>query len=77
MYLSGDDKILRGKKGTSGVHVMKTVQAYIVSVYHEPIVAEQVRVQLVARIRIIIIFVSVRHNYRETGRVSHQRGILN
>lgn len=41
MYLSGDDKILRGKKGTSGVHVMKTVQAYIVSVYHEPIVAEQ------------------------------------
>jgi len=41
MYLSGDDKVLRCKKGTSGIHVMKTVQAYIISVYHEPIVAEQ------------------------------------
>ena len=44
MYLSGDEKVLRGKKGTSGVHVIKTVQAYIVSVYQEPVVAEQVRI---------------------------------
>lgn len=41
LYLSGDDKVLRCKKGTSGVHVMKTVQAYIISVYHDPIVAPQ------------------------------------
>ena len=42
MYLSGDDKVLRCKRGTSGIHVMKTVQAYIISVYHDPIVAPQV-----------------------------------
>merc|ERR1711890_53791 len=41
MFLSGDDKILRGKKGTSGIHIVKTVQAIIVSIYEEPIVAEQ------------------------------------
>lgn len=41
MFLSGDDKIIRGKKGTSGVHLMKTVQAVIISIYEEPIVAEQ------------------------------------
>ena len=42
MFLSGDDKVLRCKKGTSGIHVMKTVQAYIIAVYHDPIVAPQV-----------------------------------
>ena len=54
MFLSGDDKIVRGKKGAGGVHIMKTVQvqygtvrhvmtvqAVIVSVYEEPILAEQ------------------------------------
>jgi len=41
MFLSGDDKVLRCKKGTSGIHVMKTVQAYIIAVYHDPIVAPQ------------------------------------
>merc|ERR1719281_2262699 len=41
MFLSANDKVMRGKKGTSGVHIMKTVQAIIVCVYHEPIVAEQ------------------------------------
>ena len=41
MFLSGDDKIVRGKKGTGGVHIMKTVQAVIVAVYEEPVVAEQ------------------------------------
>ena len=42
MFLSASDRVMRGKKGTSGIHLMKTVQAIIVSVYHEPIVAEQV-----------------------------------
>ena len=42
MFLSANDKVMRGKKGTSGVHIMKTVQAIIVSVYKEPVVAEQV-----------------------------------
>ena len=42
IFLSGDNKILRGKKGSSGVHIVKTVQAVIVSVYDEPIImAEQ------------------------------------
>jgi len=41
MFLSGDDKVVRGKKGTSGVHIVKTVQAVIVAVYEEPIVPEQ------------------------------------
>jgi hypothetical protein len=27
MYLSGTDKVIRAKKGTSGLHIMKTVQA--------------------------------------------------
>jgi len=41
MFLSANDRVMRGKKGTSGVHIMKTVQAIIVSVYAEPIVPEQ------------------------------------
>ena len=41
MFLSANDRVMRGKKGTSGVHIMKTVQAIIVSVYNEPILAEQ------------------------------------
>merc|ERR1719317_1510017 len=41
MFLSATDRVMRGRKGTSGVHIMKTVQAIIVCVYHEPIVAEQ------------------------------------
>ena len=41
MFLSANDRVMRGKKGTSGVHIMKAVQAIIVSVYNEPIVAEQ------------------------------------
>ena len=42
MFLSANDRVMRGKKGTSGVHIMKTVQAIIVAVYAEPIVPEQV-----------------------------------
>jgi len=41
MFLSANDRVMRGKKGTSGVHIMKTVQAIILCVYNEPIVAEQ------------------------------------
>lgn len=41
MYLSGTDKVIRAKKGTSGLHVMKTVQAIIVCRYDEPVVPEQ------------------------------------
>ena len=41
MFLSANDRVMRGKKGTSGVHIMKTVQAIIVFVYNEPILAEQ------------------------------------
>jgi len=41
MYLSSTDKVVRAKKGTSGVHVIKTTQTYIVCVYREPIVPEQ------------------------------------
>lgn len=41
MFLSGTDRVIRAKKGTSGIHVMKTVQAVIVCRYEEPIVPEQ------------------------------------
>merc|ERR1719337_405212 len=42
MYLSGDDKVIRARKKTSGLHVMKTVQAVIIAVYDEPIAPEQI-----------------------------------
>ena len=78
MYLSGDDKVLRCKKGTSGVHVMKTVQAYIIAVYHDPIVAPQVCPRELSDISETKTPrpVSVRCSDREIGRVSHQRRIL-
>ena len=41
MYLSGDDKVVRARKKSSGVHVMKTVQAVILAVYEEPVVPDQ------------------------------------
>merc|ERR1711874_410208 len=41
MFLSATDRVLRGKKGTSGVHCIKTVQALIVCIYEEPVVPEQ------------------------------------
>jgi len=41
IYLSSTDRVLRAKKGTSGVHVMKTVQAIIICLYQEPVVPEQ------------------------------------
>ena len=41
MFLSSSDRVIRAKKGTSGVHIIKTVQAIICCVYDEPIVPEQ------------------------------------
>merc|ERR1739848_662505 len=41
MFLSATDREVRGKKGTSGVHCIKTVQALIVCVYEDPVVPEQ------------------------------------
>jgi len=41
MFLSKNDRVLRFKKGTNGVHCIKTVQALIVCVYGEPTVPEQ------------------------------------
>merc|ERR1719209_1805895 len=37
MYLSGDDQVIRARKKTLGLHMMKTVQAVIIAVY-EPTV---------------------------------------
>jgi len=41
IFLSNSDRVLRAKKGTSGIHVMKTVQAVIICLYQEPVVPEQ------------------------------------
>merc|ERR1711915_1088505 len=41
MFLSATDRVVRAKKGTSGVHCIKTVQALIVCVYEDPVVPEQ------------------------------------
>jgi len=41
MYISSDDKVVRAKKGTGGLHLVKTVQAIIISLYAEPVPAEQ------------------------------------
>merc|ERR1711915_199458 len=35
------DRVVRARKGQSGVHCIKTVQALIVCVYEEPVVPEQ------------------------------------
>lgn len=41
MYLSSSDKVVRAKKGTSGIHTIKTTKALIVCLYEDPIVPEQ------------------------------------
>jgi len=41
IYLSGDDKIIRAKKGKIGVHVVKTKQAIVVAIYEDPIQPQQ------------------------------------
>ena len=55
MFLSANDKVMRGKKGTGGVHIMKTVQAIIVSVYKEPVLAEQVTLTLFLKMFLIFL----------------------
>lgn len=42
VYLSGTDKIIRCKKGKSGVHCMKTQQAVLIAVFNEPVQHAQV-----------------------------------
>jgi len=42
IYLSGNDKVIRCKKGKSGLHAVKTIQAVLVAVYEEPVQANQV-----------------------------------
>jgi len=41
IYLSGDDKIIRAKKGKLGIHVVKTKQAVVVALYEDPIQPQQ------------------------------------
>jgi len=41
MYLSSTDRVVRARKGTSGVHAIKTQQTFIICVYEEPVVPEQ------------------------------------
>jgi len=36
-YLSGTDKVIRCKKGKTGMHCMKTLQAVLVAVFEEPV----------------------------------------
>merc|ERR1719474_776972 len=36
MFLSGSDKVIRAKKSTDGLHIMKTTQAVIICKYGEP-----------------------------------------
>jgi profilin len=41
MYLSSNEKVARFKKGTSGIHTIKTTQAFIICWYIEPTMPEQ------------------------------------
>ena len=41
MYISSTEKVIRLKKGTSGCHIIKTGQTFIVCRYNEPIMPEQ------------------------------------
>merc|ERR1712192_175065 len=41
MFLSGNEKVVRAKKASAGVHICKTTQAVILATYSEPIVPEQ------------------------------------
>jgi len=42
IYLSGTDKVIRCKKGKTGMHCMKTLQAVLVAVFEEPVQHPQV-----------------------------------
>jgi len=41
IYLSGTDRIVRGKLGRNGIHCMKTTQGIIISVYEDPVQPQQ------------------------------------
>merc|ERR1712002_992418 len=41
IFLSNTDRVIRAKKGTSGVHIMKPVQAIIIGQYEESVRPEQ------------------------------------
>jgi profilin len=41
MFLSNTDRVVRAKKGTNGVHAIKTQQTFIVCLYEDPVVPEQ------------------------------------
>lgn len=40
-YLSGDEAVIRGKKGEDGVHIAKTTTALIIALYTKPTQANQ------------------------------------
>jgi len=42
VYLSGTDRVIRCKKGKSGLHAMKTQQAVLVAIFSEPVQHPQV-----------------------------------
>jgi len=42
VYLSGTDRVIRCKKGKSGLHAMKTQQAVLVAIFNEPVQHPQV-----------------------------------
>jgi len=42
VYLSGTDKVIRCKKGKSGLHAMKTQQAVLVALFTEPVQHPQI-----------------------------------
>ncbi|KAG0721363.1 Profilin [Chionoecetes opilio] len=46
IFLSGTDQILRGKKGTAGVHVAKTGQAILIGFYDDPTTPNQCAIQV-------------------------------
>jgi len=41
-YLSGNEKVIRCKKGKTGMHCVKTLQAVLVAVFEEPVQPPQV-----------------------------------
>lgn len=48
IFLSGTNEVLRGKKGTSGVHVAKTGQAILIGYYDDPTTPGQCATQVEA-----------------------------
>jgi len=36
IYLSGNERVIRGKKNKTGLHCMKTEKAIVVAIYEEP-----------------------------------------